>query len=51
MCFQNNNFGTISSSLIALPSVNMQHKVDQPAFEWLFAGGSPDSEEYSKITI
>lgn len=52
MCFQNNEgYGTLSSSLIALPNKEFTQNLAQPAFEWLFCNGPPNSKEYSEITI
>lgn len=40
-------FGTLSSSLIALPSI------DQPAIKpiWLFAGGRPGETDYTPMPL
>lgn len=47
MCFTRpNGFGTVSSSLIALPAIGSEAK---PA--WLFAPGRPDRETYAQVVL
>lgn len=47
MCFtRDNGFGTVSSSLIALPAIG-----SELAPAWLFAAGRPDRVEYSAVEL
>ena len=49
MCIERgNNYGTVSSSLIALASPEMRQKKSQPD-QWQFAPGPPNRTEYKQI--
>lgn len=52
MCFRTETgFGTSSSSLIALPSIEAAHAAPPQQPHWLFAPGPPDSAAFSSIDL
>ncbi len=46
-----NGFGTSSSSLLAVPSVEAAFNADKKAPIWLFAAGAPDHTSYAPVDL
>ncbi|MEQ8733434.1 MAG: NRDE family protein [Rhodospirillaceae bacterium] len=52
MCFRTSSgFGTSSSSLVALPSVEAAHAPVPQQMKWLFAPGPPDSAAFAPVDL
>ena len=52
MCFRTGSgFGTSSSSLVALPSIEAAHASPPQQVKWLFAPGPPDSAAFAPVDL